>query len=340
MSTTALEFCRDRPELELTPLLRVVKYFGLESGALSPEDIEKAVRLYPYFEEDPELVVGAEKICELTGLEPEALESLLVDRRQEIPFLGTPLRPMIPTIGLRMIRAIMEGHNPVDEAARQLYSLADMAKQTGINVATLSRYIKEHGDRIPHVTEGHGRRFPAEAADSFRRISQERARRARPTATRPNRWPRQIQALESEMQDARELAQQLTKTLNRLAGGLRRLRSLATMPGEQRAARGYRRSGGGKTGTIVEACRKVLEHGDSMKVADITGQVVELGVSIKAKNPNVTVSSILSSYEAFERVRRGYYRLATSTDPALAASPPGGWKDDGGQGSDVEACRG
>ena len=46
-----------------------------------------------------------------------------------------------------------------------------------------------------------------------------------------------------------------------------------------------------------------------MKVADITAQVLSRGVSIRAKNPNVTVSSILSSYEVFQRVRRGYYEL-------------------------------
>jgi hypothetical protein len=48
-----------------------------------------------------------------------------------------------------------------------------------------------------------------------------------------------------------------------------------------------------------------------MRVADITDQVISMGAEIRAKNPNVTVSSILSSYDDFTRVRRGYYQLAT-----------------------------
>ena len=53
----------------------------------------------------------------------------------------------------------------------------------------------------------------------------------------------------------------------------------------------------------------LAESSEPMKVADITAQVLSRGVSIRAKNPNVTVSSILSSYEVFQRVRRGYYEL-------------------------------
>ena len=48
-----------------------------------------------------------------------------------------------------------------------------------------------------------------------------------------------------------------------------------------------------------------------MKVAEITERVLEMGLDIRAKNPNVTVSSILSSYEIFTRVRRGYYELVS-----------------------------
>ena len=71
-----------------------------------------------------------------------------------------------------------------------------------------------------------------------------------------------------------------------------------------------RRTGGHRPDTIVAACKQVLSEADSpMRVADITERVIAMGTPIKAKNPNVTVSSILSSYADFGRVRRGYYEL-------------------------------
>jgi len=41
-----------------------------------------------------------------------------------------------------------------------------------------------------------------------------------------------------------------------------------------------------------------------MRVAAITERVIAVGTAIKAKNPNVTISSILSSSDDFGRVRR------------------------------------
>ena len=83
-----------------------------------------------------------------------------------------------------------------------------------------------------------------------------------------------------------------------------------------------RRSGGKRPNTIVAACKEVLLAADEpMRVADITERVVAMGTPVRAKNPNVTVSSILSSYDDFIRVRRGYYQIAPGATPAGAEGP-------------------
>lgn len=125
----------------------------------------------------------------------------------------------------------------------------------------------------------------------------------------PESLHRRLGELEEEISSALQQVRSLSRTLSRISG------QVETAPAEAPAQR-HRRSGGGRPDTIVEACRKVLAGATGpMKVAEITEHVLSRGVEINAKNPNVTVSSILSSYEAFERVRRGYYTLAVEYLP-------------------------
>jgi hypothetical protein len=322
---TALELHGKHPHLELAPILRVIKYMGLESNSLTDDDVARILTLYPYFERDPELVVGKEQVCQEIDIEFDALEDILRDHREEIPYLGSPSHPMVPRIALRMIRAVADGDDPLKETGKQLFTLTEMAEKTGISLASLSKYVKEQPDRIPSEMIGKMRKFPAEAVPVFRKIKlenlgrrgggQRRALQQRAAVSR--RYARKLAEMERDLETALVTSKELAKTLNRLSKQVRRARMSADSASQIEPSQGEgavrgRRSGGGRPDTIVAACKRVLSEAEGpMRVADITDQVISMGAEIRAKNPNVTVSSILSSYDDFTRVRRGYYQLAT-----------------------------
>jgi hypothetical protein len=329
---TALEFHGKHPDLELAPVLRVIKYMGLDSNALSAADVDRILTLYPHFESDPELVIGTEAVCKQTGLQPEELVEILSQNRQQVPFLGSPTHPMLPVVAIRMIRALADGDDPLDGAQRTLYTLTEMAARAGISLASLSKYVKEYPDRIPSQVVGKMRRFPTEAIAVFQQIKAENLGRRggtnrrveRHKATISRRYATKFAELEQQVETVIEVSRDLTRSLNRLFRQVKRARSLAETGSNLRdeAQARARRSGGQRPNTIVAGCKQVLaEAGEPMRVADITERVIAMGVPVKAKNPNVTVSSILSSYDEFHRVRRGYYELAAK---AAAAAGAGG----------------
>jgi hypothetical protein len=298
---------------------------GLESNSLNDDDVARILKLYPSFERDPELVVGKEQISQEIEIDVEVLEEILRDRRGEIPYLGSPSHPMVPRVALRMIRAVADGEDPLDETDKQLFTLTEMAARTGISLASLSKYVKEQPDRIPSEMVGKMRRFPAEAVSVFKKIKvenlgrrgggQRRALQQRAAVSR--RYARKLSDLEEELETAVATSKELARTLNRLSKQVRRARMSADSASQIEPAQGEdsgrgRRSGGGRPDTIVAACKRVLSEAEEpMRVADITDRVISMGAEIRAKNPNVTVSSILSSYDDFTRVRRGYYQLAS-----------------------------
>ena len=328
---TALELHRQYPNLELAPVLRVIKYMGLDSSALSAGDVERILKLYPHFECDPELVVGHEAVCRETGLEPERLQEILENHRPDIPYLGSAGHPMMPLIALRMIRAITDGDDPFEETEKKLYTLTAMAEKTDISLASLSKYVKEQPERIPSELVGKMRKFPSEAIGIFKQIKMENLGKRgsgdrgaeRHKAAVSRRFALRFADLEEQLDAAFEVSKALAKTLNRLARQVRRARAAAESGAKLTTAtksRG-RRSGVRRPDTIVAACKRVLaEAGEPMRVADITERVIELGANIRAKNPNVTVSSILSSYEDFSRVKRGSYQLAPGAEYQVRGS--------------------
>ena len=62
---------------------------------------------------------------------------------------------------------------------KELLSLSEIGRRTGISYPTLLRYVKLHLDRIPHQGSGRTRRYPPEAVEVFRdlRASSRRGRR-------------------------------------------------------------------------------------------------------------------------------------------------------------------
>ena len=330
---TALELHRQNPSLELTPILRVIKYIGFDSNGLSPDEVDVILRLYPDFERDPELIVGIDAVARLTELDPERLSDILGKHRYEIPYLGTTARPMVPTVAIDMIRAIAEGEDPLAPPAESLYTLTEMAERTEISLASLSKYVKEQPHRIPARLVGKMRKFPPEAIGVFQQIKLENIGRRgngkdrveRQKAAVNKRYAAKFADLEEQLDAALEVSKDLSRTLKRLTRQVRRARSAAEAGSKAAAAAipgRARRSGGHRPHTIVAACKTILaEAGEPMRVAEITERVIAMGTPIKAKNPNVTISSILSSYDDFGRVRRGYYELLRAAVETNDASP-------------------
>ncbi len=329
---TVLELHRQNPSLELAPILRVIKYMGFDSNALSDAEVEKILLLYRQFESDPELVVGTDAVARLTEMEPERVTEVLAKHRHEIPFLGTTAHPMVPTTAIGMIRAVAAGEDPLTTKEEPLFTLTEMAEQTDISLASLSKYVKDHPDRVPSKLVGKMRKFPRAAIAVFQQIKSENLGRRgnghdrgeRQKAAVSRRYAAKFAELEEQLEAAVEVSKELSRTLNRLTNQVRRARSSAESGSRiaESQPKRARRSGGHRPDTIVAACKTVLAGAQGpMRVADITERVIAMGTPIKAKNPNVTVSSILSSYDDFGRVRRGYYELLKRDESAVEASP-------------------
>jgi len=336
---TALELHRKHPALELAPILRVIKYMGFDSNALSTSDIDRILALYPHFERDPELVVGIEALCRQTDIEPERLTQILGKHRHQIPYLGTTAHPMVPAVAIGMIRAVADGEDPMAAREEKLFTLTEMAERTGISMASLSKYVKEQPERIPSRTVGRMRKFPREATEVFQEIKAEnlgrrgngQSKAARKKAAVSRRYAAKLADIEVQLDAAVDVSRELSRTLNRLSKQVQRARAAAetgSKVSESDQPGRPRRSGGHRPDTIVAACKKVLANADGpMRVADITERVIAMGTPIKAKNPNVTVSSILSSYDDFGRVRRGYYELLTPQPQVEEPLPDTGEND-------------
>jgi len=319
-------------------MLRVIKYMGFDSNSLAQPQIDLVLSLYPHFERDPELVVGTEAVCRLAEIDAAELAELLGKHRHEIPYLGTTAHPMVPLVAIDMIRALADGDDPMAAPGEELFTLTEMAEHTDISLASLSKYVKEHGERVPSRTVGRMRKFPRAAVMVFQQIKAENLGRRgnghdlaeRQKAAVNRRYAVKLSELEEQLDAAVEASKELSRTLARISRQVQRARAAADN-GSRLAAAGLpgraRRTGGHRPDTIVAACKKILANADGpMRVADITERVIALGTPIKAKNPNVTVSSILSSYDDFGRVRRGYYELV-KIDTEAAERDAGGGTD-------------
>jgi hypothetical protein len=238
---------------------------------------------------------------------------------------------MVPMAAIAMIRAVAAGDDPMETSDERLYTLTEMAERTDISLASLSKYVKEHADRIPSRIVGRMRKFPRQAVVVFQQIKVENLSRrgnghdrvARQKAAVSRRYAIKLAELETQLDAAVEVSRELSRTLGRLSRQVRRARVAAetgSRVSETEPPARSRRTGGHRPDTIVAACKTILaEAAGPMRVADITERIIAMGTPIKAKNPNVTVSSILSSYDDFGRVRRGYYELLEPDDGMAAA---------------------
>lgn len=75
----------------------------------------------------------------------------------------------------------MQDRSDVDPSSDRLYTLSEVAKQTGISMPTLQRYKKLFQQRIPAQGKGRRQRYPEGALAVFRAIRDENAgKRGRP----------------------------------------------------------------------------------------------------------------------------------------------------------------
>lgn len=113
---------------------------------------------------------------------------------------------------------------------KELLTLTEVGRRTGISMPTLLRYKRQHQERIPTVGEGRRQRYPEAALVAFQAIKREnlrhRGRRSAPTggasATKLRRDDRETRApaRPSVRQPQRE---ELGRRLGELEGRLVRL---------------------------------------------------------------------------------------------------------------------
>jgi len=101
-----------------------------------------------------------------------------------------------------MTKLALKAKETMTMADTAVYTLTDVAKQTGISMPTLQRYKKLYQARIPSEGAGRSQRYPKEALDVFRELKKENiGRRGRPrknaprVARRPGRPPAAAKAV-------------------------------------------------------------------------------------------------------------------------------------------------
>lgn len=86
----------------------------------------------------------------------------------------------VPARKKRKVRA--KAASPAAAAAPKLLTLTAIGQQTGISSPTLQRYVKLHGNRIPHEGIGRKRRYHPEAVAVFRELRSQSKRGRKPKA--------------------------------------------------------------------------------------------------------------------------------------------------------------
>jgi hypothetical protein len=71
------------------------------------------------------------------------------------------------------------GRKAAAAGSGKLMTLTQISEDTGISYPTLVRYVRLHGDRLPHEGKGRGRRFYPQAVDVFRQLRSESGRGGR-----------------------------------------------------------------------------------------------------------------------------------------------------------------
>ncbi len=143
--------------------------------------------------EEQELLTLSE-VSERTGISMPTLQRYKKNHQDRLPTVGEGRTQKYPTEALPVFQQIKKENikrrgrprkksskkkkkgKKAEPARKDLLTLTEIGKRTGISYPTLVRYVKLHLDRIPHEGEGRRRRFYPEAAEVFREIRGESRR--------------------------------------------------------------------------------------------------------------------------------------------------------------------
>jgi hypothetical protein len=100
---------------------------------------------------------------------------------------------------------------------RELLTLVEIGRRTGISYPTLLRYVRLYLDRLPHTGSGRKRRFRPAAVAEFQKLRGEsrRGRRAAPPSAVAPSLARQLAKLERGQRSLARQIRDLRKTLAR-----------------------------------------------------------------------------------------------------------------------------
>lgn len=177
------------------------------------------------------------EVSRRTGISMPTLQKYKREHPDRIPSQGEGRRRRYPIEALRVFeelkeeglrrrgrggRAARSGPTSGATSAPQdgLLSLAEIERRTGISYPTLLRYVRLHGDEIPHRGEGRRRRYEPAAVEVFRRLRAQsrRGRRKSEASTaggKPTRIAERLRELEKAQRALERQVAALEKRLSR-----------------------------------------------------------------------------------------------------------------------------
>lgn len=150
--------------------------------------------------------------------------------QDRIPSVGEGRKQRYPAAAVGVFREIKAENlkrrgrprKQPEASPKDLLTLTEISKRTGISYPTCVSYVKKYGDRIPHEGEGRKRRFPVEAVPVFQVIRSQSRRGRKPKAvgkkpaTAPDRTlAARIRSLEKAQAENIRLLKRMVKLLER-----------------------------------------------------------------------------------------------------------------------------
>lgn len=145
--------------------------------------------------DDDEGLLTLTEVSNRTGISMPTLQRYKKEFQDRIPSVGKGRRQRYPEESLPVFEQIKRENikkrgrprksggakkKPSVEPARtDLLTLTEVGERTGISYPTLVRYVKMHGDRIPHEGEGRRRRYYPEAVEVFQELRSQSGRGGR-----------------------------------------------------------------------------------------------------------------------------------------------------------------
>lgn len=150
---------------------------------------------------DEEELLTLTEVSNRTGISMPTLQRYKKEFQDRIPSVGKGRRQRYPVHSLPVFEQIKKENikkrgrprksgskkkkqkADVEPARTDLLTLTEVGERTGISYPTLVRYVKLHGDKIPHEGEGRRRRYYPAAVEVFQEIRSQSGRGRRRKAS-------------------------------------------------------------------------------------------------------------------------------------------------------------